>query len=77
MTTDTPRPSTPKPKPRQRRCPVCRAPTARDYAPFCSRRCADRDLARWLGGEYRVPTDETPSAEDIEDAYRTPPAGRA
>ena len=67
----------PKRRNRQRRCPICRAPVARDYAPFCSRRCADKDLARWLGGEYRIATDEAPSAEDFEDAYRPPPAGRA
>jgi hypothetical protein len=67
----------PRPPNRQRRCPICRAPVARDHAPFCSRRCADRDLARWLGGEYRVPTDDTPSSEDIEEAFQKPPAGRA
>ena len=26
-----------------------------DYRPFCSRRCADIDLARWLRGDYVVP----------------------
>ena len=37
------------------RCPICRAPTALAYRPFCSRRCADVDLARWLGGAYAIP----------------------
>ena len=77
MTDAKPRTAAPKPRNRQRRCPVCRAPTARDYAPFCSRRCAEQDLARWLGGEYRIETDEAPSAEDIEAAFFRPPAGRA
>ncbi|HEX7006522.1 MAG TPA: DNA gyrase inhibitor YacG [Alphaproteobacteria bacterium] len=67
----------PKPRPRRPRCPICRSPAVADHAPFCSRRCADRDLARWLGGEYRIPTDEPPSPEDIEEALRTPPVGRA
>ncbi|MCW2248257.1 endogenous inhibitor of DNA gyrase (YacG/DUF329 family) [Azospirillum fermentarium] len=39
-------------------CPVCGRPAAAETRPFCSRRCADVDLARWLGGVYRVETDE-------------------
>ena len=37
------------------RCPICRASTDPDYRPFCSKRCADIDLGRWLGGRYAVP----------------------
>ncbi len=33
-------------------CPVCGQ--AR-FAPFCSRRCADHDLGRWIGGSYSIP----------------------
>lgn len=36
-------------------CPICRKPAVADYRPFCSRRCADVDLARWLRGSYVVP----------------------
>jgi uncharacterized protein len=36
-------------------CPICRAPSADDYRPFCSRRCADVDLSRWLRGTYAIP----------------------
>lgn len=44
-------------------CPICKkAPPAPDYRPFCSRRCADVDLQRWLSGVYAVP------AEPVEDA---------
>ncbi len=39
-------------------CPICGRPSAEETRPFCSRRCADVDLARWLGGVYRVETDE-------------------
>lgn len=53
-------------------CPVCGKPTVADYRPFCSRRCADVDLGRWLTGSYRVPTAEAP--EPGEDADL--PAGR-
>jgi len=45
-------------------CPTCRkAPPSAPYAPFCSRRCADVDLQRWLAGAYAVP-----GVEDDEDA---------
>lgn len=36
-------------------CPVCARPQVPAYRPFCSRRCADVDLGRWLGGHYRLP----------------------
>ncbi|MEL6913578.1 MAG: DNA gyrase inhibitor YacG [Pseudomonadota bacterium] len=36
------------------RCPICASETSRDWRPFCSRRCADIDLARWMGGHYVV-----------------------
>jgi len=39
-------------------CPICRKPTAEKFRPFCSRRCADVDLHRWLGGVYAVPVTE-------------------
>lgn len=47
------------------RCPICGKPPAAEYRPFCSKRCADVDLSRWLGGVYRVPVND-PEAE-IED----------
>lgn len=39
-------------------CPTCGAPVVARYRPFCSKRCADVDLHRWLGEVYRVPTNE-------------------
>ena len=39
-------------------CPVCGRPEVEAYRPFCSRRCADVDLGRWLTGGYRVPASE-------------------
>jgi len=39
-------------------CPICRKPAAEKFAPFCSRRCADVDLHRWLGGNYAIPVTE-------------------
>lgn len=40
-------------------CPICGKPAAEArYRPFCSARCADVDLNRWLSGVYTVETDE-------------------
>ncbi|MBI2235371.1 MAG: DNA gyrase inhibitor YacG [Magnetospirillum sp.] len=42
-------------------CPTCGKPAIEQrYHPFCSARCADLDLHRWLSGAYRVETEETP-----------------
>ena len=38
-----------------RPCPICAKPAARDTFPFCSKRCADVDLHRWLAGAYTIP----------------------
>ena len=51
-------------------CPICRKPAEPSYRPFCSRRCADVDLGRWLTGGYAVPT------EDEDDAPEDDPAPR-
>ncbi len=45
-------------KSRKSDCPICGKPTDSAYRPFCSQRCADIDLARWLGEEYRIPVVE-------------------
>ena len=37
-------------------CPICRKETVQAYRPFCSKRCADVDLARWMSGSYAVPS---------------------
>lgn len=36
-------------------CPICQKPADPKYRPFCSCRCADIDLARWLRGDYVIP----------------------
>lgn len=43
-----------------KRCPMCGKATVERHRPFCSERCANADLARWLDGRYRIPTDEAP-----------------
>lgn len=39
-------------------CPICKKPTVVDFRPFCSKRCADIDLARWFRGDYRIEGEE-------------------
>lgn len=42
-------------------CPICSKPTEKAYRPFCSKRCANVDLGRWLNEDYAIPaTDEEP-----------------
>ena len=36
------------------KCPICAKPVDPDFRPFCSKRCADVDLQRWLNGRYVV-----------------------
>jgi endogenous inhibitor of DNA gyrase (YacG/DUF329 family) len=54
------------------KCPICGRPGVETYRPFCSRRCADVDLARWLGGGYAIPVAD---GDDDEDGSQ--PAGEA
>ena len=48
-------------------CPICNKPVVPDFRPFCSKRCADFDLHRWLSGSYVIPgLEDEPAAEDGE-----------
>lgn len=40
------------------RCPNCGEPTDPLFKPFCSKRCKDVDLNRWLKGAYSIPVVE-------------------
>ena len=47
------------------RCPICQDETDQAFRPFCSSRCADIDLGKWLTGSYAIPvTDESGDSED-------------
>ncbi len=50
------------------RCPICGKRPVKAYRPFCSQRCADLDLGRWLTGEYRIAAVEE-EADFDEDFY--------
>ena len=45
------------------KCPICGKPRAEAYRPFCSKRCADIDLNRWLGGVYAIPVRDSEEDE--------------
>jgi uncharacterized protein len=47
-------------------CPVCGKPRDAAYRPFCSRRCADVDLARWFREDYVLPGRDGEAAIDSD-----------
>lgn len=50
------------------RCPNCGRPAASDFRPFCSGRCKDIDLSRWLSGAYAIPAASADEDEDGDNA---------
>ena len=46
------------------KCPNCGKRATLEFRPFCTKRCADVDLGRWLNEDYRIPGDENISNED-------------
>jgi endogenous inhibitor of DNA gyrase (YacG/DUF329 family) len=51
-----------------RKCPICGKPTVAGFRPFCSKRCADIDLHRWLSGAYAIPAaEDEPPGEPAND----------
>lgn len=48
-------------------CPECGRPSHRDHYPFCSNRCRNIDLNRWLKGSYAIPAVDDQSKADEQD----------
>lgn len=51
------------------KCPICgrarpRGEEGERYRPFCSKRCADVDLQRWLSDSYAIPARDDDDSED-------------
>lgn len=46
-------------------CPICEKSTDPKYRPFCSKRCADIDLGRWLNDDYVLPGTAEDEPDDI------------
>jgi len=47
-------------------CPICGKPATEASKPFCSERCRDVDLNRWLSGSYAIPAADTEADDDEE-----------
>jgi uncharacterized protein len=55
-------------------CPICSKPAVPAYRPFCSRRCADIDLGRWLTESYRIPAESEDEPEEPVETDTPPKA---
>ena len=51
-------------------CPICGKPRDEQYRPFCSRRCADVDLGRWLSESYAMPLPDSEAIGDDDEPER-------
>jgi uncharacterized protein len=51
----------------KQRCPICKAETVHESRPFCSKRCKDIDLSRWLGDGYAIAGGNGDADEDGDD----------
>ncbi|MBL4666401.1 MAG: DNA gyrase inhibitor YacG [Sneathiella sp.] len=60
MTTD--KTNTPK-------CPRCKKKADKLFRPFCSKRCQQLDLGKWLNESYVIPGEETYSVNDEDGEY--------
>ncbi|MEY2942185.1 MAG: gyrase inhibitor YacG [Pseudomonadota bacterium] len=47
-----------------RKCPICAKPRSETHSPFCSLRCRDRDLVKWLADGYVLPSPIIPTDDD-------------
>ena len=51
-------------------CPICSKGSKQDFHPFCSARCANIDLNRWLTGAYAIPSAENEEEDEhSEDQF--------
>jgi uncharacterized protein len=57
-------------------CPICSRASEISVRPFCSKRCADVDLSRWLGGVYAIPVVDADDDEDGATVDAGSPDGR-
>jgi endogenous inhibitor of DNA gyrase (YacG/DUF329 family) len=47
-------------------CPICGKPSVAASRPFCSERCREVDLNRWLSGSYAIPAREGEEDDDAD-----------
>ncbi|WP_458791335.1 DNA gyrase inhibitor YacG [Yoonia sp. MH D7] len=51
-------------------CPICDRKTDLKLRPFCSKRCADIDLGKWLSGSYAIPANDPDDAEELYEELK-------
>jgi len=53
-----------------RKCPICGKARVAEHSPFCSTRCRDRDLVKWLDDGYAIPGEpaQVPTGEDEDES---------
>ena len=47
------------------KCPLCDKQATTGYRPFCSKRCADIDLGKWMNGGYALPSEDEVTEDDL------------
>ncbi|WP_170518782.1 DNA gyrase inhibitor YacG [Ruegeria atlantica] len=52
-------------------CPICGEDTVTKFRPFCSKRCSDLDLAKWLNGSYAVPSQREEDLDTVGSEGQT------
>ena len=57
----------PRTPPTTRACPICGKPPVEASKPFCSERCRDVDLNRWLSGSYAIPACDSDDEDDADE----------
>ncbi len=53
----------------KRKCPHCGKLADPTFRPFCSKRCQQVDLGKWLNESYVIPGEETIPANDEDLDY--------
>ena len=51
-------------------CPICAKDSDARYRPFCSKRCSDLDLGKWLTGAYTVPVEDDDAPQELARAMQ-------
>ncbi|MEL7014168.1 MAG: DNA gyrase inhibitor YacG [Pseudomonadota bacterium] len=49
-------------------CPICSKASIERYRPFCSKRCADLDLGKWMRGDYAFASQDPIDPDEVENA---------
>ena len=49
-----------------KKCLNCEKPSLPEFRPFCSSRCSQLDLSKWLNEDYRLPVVEIDDFDEDE-----------